>query len=143
MPKHRITTSRTKNLCDVCSKCCCRMMLQVLLFHMTFQKCDVPEWLQRSLVNMEVFMFEDKKLNGDMPHVWKCKHAGSVTFRRRWICVLVLGPMFGNGNILETCLCRRRWLFVLVSQLNSPWKCYKSHMIVRVLIKHNIQSKCR
>ena len=166
------------------------------LSHDISKKCDVPEVLQRiqcsrcCLMNMEIFMFEDMKLNGDRHHVWKCKHTGNVTFRRRWICVLVLGPMFRNGNILETCLCRRRWIFVLVSQhipdtetqqdfqkkpyqagrhglswqwfrvtklhhqhpqtnlpisfrLNSPRKCYKSHMIIRVLIKHNIQSKCR
>ena len=92
------------------------------LSHDISKKCDVLELLQRiqcsrcCLMNMEIFMFEDMKLNGDRHHVGKCKHTGNVTFRRRWICVLVLGPMFRNGNILETCLCRRRWIFVLVSQ---------------------------
>ena len=112
------------------------MMLQVLLFHMTFQKCDVPEWLQRGLVNMEVFMFEDMKLNGDMPHVWKCKHAGNVTFRRRWFCVLVLGPMFGNGNILETCLCRRRWIFEKLNLLPIFPAPITAHVVVCAITAH-------
>ena len=97
------------------------MMLQVLLFHMTFQKCDVPEWLQRSLVNMEVFMFEDMKLNGGMPHVWKCKHTGNVTFRRRWICVLVFRPHVWKRKYTRNLpLLRRRWIFCLGFSAKQP-----------------------